>query len=151
MVELWNPVNDFPANMFSQETWESGKRVVATAKTITNKLSKNGVKLLAGTDCGIFYIIPGFSIHDELKLMVESGLSNGEALQTATINPALYFDLSDSLGTVSVNKIAELVLLDKNPFEKIENTRAIYGVIQNGIFLDRKKLNKLLENAEIRK
>ncbi len=151
MLEQWNPDNEFPSNMFPEETWESGKKMVKTAKTITDKLNKKGVKLLAGTDCGVSYVLPGFSIHDELKLLVESGLSNGEALQTATLNPALYFNLSDSLGTVSVNKIADLVLLNDNPLEKIENTQTIYGIIRNGEYLDRNKLNMLLESAEIKK
>ena len=80
----------------------------------------------------------------------ESGLSNGEALQTATINPSEYFNLSDSLGIVSVNRIADLVLLNNNPLENIENTQTIYGVIQNGKYLDRNKLNQLLKTAEIK-
>ena len=150
MLNGWNPNNEFPTNMFPEETWESGKKMVTTAKTITNKLNKNGVKLLAGTDCGVSYVLPGFSIHNELKLLVESGLSNGEALQTATINPSEYFNLSDSLGIVSVNRIADLVLLNNNPLENIENTQTIYGVIQNGKYLDRNKLNQLLKTAEIK-
>ena len=151
MLNGWDPNNEFPTNMFPKETWNSGIKMVATAKTITHKLNKNGVKLLAGTDCGVSYVLPGFSIHDELKLLVESGLSNGEALQTATINPAEYFNLSDSLGTVSISKIADLVLLNDNPLDRIENTQSIYGIIQNGKYLDRNKLNDLLEDAEIKK
>lgn len=149
MLEQWNPANEFPSNMFPNETWESGKKIVAISKIITNKLNANGVKLLAGTDCGVSYVLPGFSIHDELKLLVESGLSNGEALQTATINPAEYFNLTDSLGTVTVDKIADLVLLDNNPLENINNTQSIFGIIYKGIYIDRNKLNELLENAEI--
>ncbi|QIE58738.1 amidohydrolase family protein [Rasiella rasia] len=149
MFNGWDPNNEFPTNMFPEETWESGKKMVSIAKTITNKLNKNGVKLLAGTDCGVSYVVPGFSIHNELKLLVKSGLTNGEALQTATINPSLYFNLSDSLGTVTENKIADLVLLNNNPLEKIENTQTIFGVIQNGKYLDRNRLNELLKNAEI--
>ncbi|WP_053970222.1 amidohydrolase family protein [Mangrovimonas sp. ST2L15] len=148
MLESWNPQNEFPTQLFDEETWDSGKEKVTTAKKITERLNREDVKLLAGTDCGNFYIVPGFSLHDELELMVNSGMSTGQALKTATINPVTFFKMTDSLGTVAEKKIADLVLLNGNPLENIKETKNIYGVIKGGKYLDREKLDKLLKESE---
>lgn len=83
-------------------------------------------------------------MHDELSLMVKAGLTPIEALQTATINPAIFFNRLDSLGTVEKGKIADLVLLDSNPLVDINNTKKINSVVANGKFLDRKALDEIL-------
>lgn len=145
----WNPFNNFPSSMFTDDIWNSGKKLVETGKIITGLLQKEGVSLLAGSDCGVSYVLPGFSLHEELELLVECGLSNGEALQTATLNPAKYFGISDSLGTISVNKIADFVILEDNPLENIANTQLIYGIVQGGSYLNRMQLDELLKDAEI--
>lgn len=123
-------------------------------KTIET-FNKAGVRFLAGTDANDAFIgdMPGFGVHDEMQLFVQCGLTNLQALQTATINPAIFLDATDSLGTVEKNKIADLVLLDANPLENISNTRKIFGVVLNGRWLDRKKLDTLMEevNALVKK
>lgn len=112
---------------------------------------KVGVKFLAGTDANDAFIgnVPGFSVHEEMQLFVRAGLSNFEALQTATINPAIYLDASDSLGTIEEGKIADMVLLDQNPFKDIKNTKKILAVISNGKYYSRKELDKLLSEVEL--
>ena len=84
-----------------------------------------GIPLLAGTDNAY----AGFNLHDELEYFVMAGLSEAEALQTATINPAKYMDQEDQMGSIEVNKSADLVLLNSNPLENIRNTRDIHKVI----------------------
>ena len=106
-----------------------------------------GVPFLTGTDTGNDNIYPGFSLHDELALLVEAGLTLLEALQEATINPASYLGKTDSLGTVEAGKIADLVILSANPLEDISNTQRIHAVIVNGRFLDRGFLDILLQKA----
>lgn len=150
MVESWNPDKEFPTQLFGQETWEGGQELFKTAKKITNGLNKENVKLLAGTDCGNFYIVPGFSLHDELELMVNSGLTPGEALQTATLNPSYFFKITDSLGTVDEHKIADLVLLNGNPLDNISQTKNIEAVIKDGEFLSRERLNDLLKESVVK-
>lgn len=98
----------------------------------TQKMNEHGINLMAGTDCPIFYLIPGHSLHNELVLLVEAGLTPQEALATATIQPAKYFGIDGELGLVKENYMADLVLLDKNPLDDIANTRTIEGVIRNG-------------------
>jgi imidazolonepropionase-like amidohydrolase len=104
-----------------------------------------GVLLLAGTDVPGFGSFPGLSLHNELSLFVEAGLSPYEALKTATVNPAAYFNFSNDLGTVEKGKYADLLLLDDNPLKDIHNTQKIFAVVVNGKYLDRKHLDALLK------
>lgn len=104
----------------------------------------NGSRFLAGTDISNPNIYPGFSLHDELALFVEAGFTELEALQTATLNPAIYAEREDELGTIEEGKIANILILDKNPIENIENTLTIDGLFQRGRYLSKKQLNRLL-------
>ncbi len=147
LLAQWDPELNFPEKMFPPITWEAGKQLLATSQTITGILNENKVKLLAGSDCGVSYVVPGFSLHEELQLLVKAGLSNGEALQTATLNPVEFFGLTDSLGTIAKNKYADLVILDKNPLEDISNTTSINAILQSGTFYNRSELDSLLSEA----
>jgi imidazolonepropionase-like amidohydrolase len=108
-----------------------------------------GVPFLAGTDTapGV-YIMPGFSLHDELANFVEAGFSPMEALQTATSNPAKFLGKESSFGSVEPGHIADLVLLDANPLSDIRNTQKIEAVIANGRLFDRAALDHLLSQVE---
>jgi imidazolonepropionase-like amidohydrolase len=107
-------------------------------------MQRSGVPLLAGSDVGNPWLVPGFSLHDELALFVQGGMPPLAALQTATINPARYLGALDSLGTIAEGKIADLVLLDGNPLKDIRHTRRIHAVIANGRLLTRAALDSLL-------
>ena len=109
-----------------------------------------GVPSMAGTDTapGV-YIVPGFSLHDELANFVEAGFTPLESLQTATSNPAKFLGLDASFGSVDVGKIADLVLLRGNPLDDIRNTQKISAVIQNGRLFDRAALDGILMNVEL--
>lgn len=107
-------------------------------------LHRAGVPLLAGTDTGNPLLIPGYSLHKELELLVSAGLTRLEALQTATINPARFLEATDSLGAVERGKLADLVLLDGDPLADIRNTRRIRAVVANGRYYDRAALDALL-------
>jgi imidazolonepropionase-like amidohydrolase len=111
-------------------------------------MSRAGVPLLAGTDTGNPYCFPGFSLHDELVLLVKAGLTPTESLRAATLNPAKFFGLDQKLGTIEQGKLADLVLLEANPLEDIRNTQRIDAVIMNGRFYDRKALDKMLAQAQ---
>ena len=104
-----------------------------------------GVLFLAGTDTapGI-YVMPGFSLHDELANFVEAGFTPMEALQTATSNPAKFLGTEANSGSVEPGKIADLVLLRGNPIEDIQNTRKIELVVAAGRLFDRAALDQLL-------
>ena len=86
------------------------------------------VRLLVGTDVAATYLIPGFSVHDELEKLVEAGLSPGDAIVAATRNAADSLGRLRELGTIEKGKLADLVLLDANPVDNIANTRRIAAV-----------------------
>ncbi len=115
--------------------------------TLVGRLNRAGVPILAGTDFPNPYVYPGFSLHEELALLVEAGLTPAEALRAATLSPARFLGVADSLGTVATGKVADLVLLDGNPLEDIGQTRRIKAVIQRGKVFDRAALDQLLAGA----
>jgi imidazolonepropionase-like amidohydrolase len=111
-------------------------------------LNKAGILLLAGTDVGVPLQVPGISLHVELERLVEAGLTPLEALRTATLNPARVLDMTDSLGTVEVGKLADLVLLDADPLADIRNTQKICAVVANGRLYRRAELDQLLAGSK---
>ena len=114
----------------------------------TRDLRDAGVKLLAGTDMPQAFVYPGFSLHDELELLVKAGLTPLEALRSATYNPAEFLGALDSLGTITQGKVADLVLLDADPLTDIRNTRRISLVIANGRMFDTAARAQLLKHVE---
>ena len=106
-------------------------------------MAKAKIPLMAGTDTPLGYLTPGFSLHYELELMVECGLSELESLATATLQPAKYFRMQDSLGLVKKDYIADLILLNENPLEDIANTKDIFAVIKDGNFIDKARLDQI--------
>ncbi|MBS1667834.1 MAG: amidohydrolase family protein [Bacteroidetes bacterium] len=116
---------------------------------IVRDMQKAGVNILAGSDCGVYGAYYGESLHDELALLVEAGLSNLEALQAATIKAAQYEQATDSLGSIKKGMLADLILLDANPLKNIGNTKRINTVISNGRLFDRKALDAILQKVLI--
>lgn len=108
------------------------------------KLKDSGIKVMAGTDTPIGFLTPGFSLHKELEMLVKGGMQPLEAIESATLLPATYFNVQDSIGTIDKNMIADLVLLDANPLNDITNTRKISAVVRNGSYYNRKALDSLL-------
>lgn len=143
LASTWGPDNGltgtYDANDFANE-----KRVFAKLLQVVGIMRHSGVKFMSGTDAIDPYIFPGFSVHDEMALFVQAGLTPMEALQTATWNPAEYLDITGSAGSVAVGKVADLVLLDANPLEEIRNTQRIWAVVLNGRLLQKGELVALL-------
>jgi imidazolonepropionase-like amidohydrolase len=124
------------------------KRLLETYLRLAGEAHKSGVQFLAGSDFGLPYIVPGFSLHDELALFVRAGFTPMEALQTATINPAKLLGKLDSLGTVEKGKLADLVLLEANPLDDIRNTEKINAVVVNGRVVAKSELQMMLATLE---
>jgi hypothetical protein len=125
----------------SEQLYEASKQQVAMA----NKL---GVPIMAGTDVTDSYVFAGFSLHDELYELTRSGLSNLEALQSATIVPARFSNQISDYGTIEIGKKADLVLLNKNPLENIQNSKSIDAVFLNGVYYNKEKLKELNQFSE---
>ena len=111
---------------------ENAKKFDAWSLSLVNKMHQEGVKIIAGTDTPIGYLTPGYSLHKELELLSEAGLSNMDVLRSATITPAEFFGMENQMGTIEVGKLADLVILDKNPLMSISNTQSIHSVIVKG-------------------
>jgi imidazolonepropionase-like amidohydrolase len=111
------------------------------AMRITVILNDAGVPIMTGTDnVG--------TIHDELALLVEAGLTPLQALQAATLNPARFVEQLDEMGTIEPGKLADLVLLDANPLDDITNTQKIRAVVANGRLYRRADLDGLLAKLD---
>jgi imidazolonepropionase-like amidohydrolase len=127
---------------------ETAARAIALRKQLILALQRSGAGLLLGSDAPQIFNVPGFSIHRELKMLVEAGLSPFEALQTGTVYPASFLNQEEIFGTVQTGLEADLVLLDGNPLQNIENSRRIHGVMIRGRWLSRQDLGRLLERFE---
>lgn len=147
MKNMWDPKNDFRLRTAGPEYFNNERLEYELKKKIIRALNQAGIRLLAGTDTPNPYCFPGFSLHDELQIFTECGLSPLQALQTATLNPALYFGIQKDLGTVAAGKIADLVVLKANPLEDIGNTRKIGAVILKGRFIGPGEVDGLLQKA----
>lgn len=99
---------------------------------IVRKMHNAGVQMMAGSDFSDWAIVPGIDLHNELALLVEAGFTPMEALQTATLNPAMFLGKTDTYGTIRVGRVADFVLLDMNPLEDISHTRKIHAVVLGG-------------------
>ena len=124
-------------NLAEQPIKESYKNYEKWSFNIVELFNKHKVKIISGTDTPIGFLTPGYSLHKELQLLVEAGLTPLEALKSATVMPAEFFNLENKMGTIEEGKIADLVILNSNPLLNIENTTDIHRVISKGqIYLD---------------
>jgi imidazolonepropionase-like amidohydrolase len=112
---------------------------------VTSDMATAGVGILAGCDA----MIAGFCVHDELAAMVRGGMTPLAALQTATLNPARYFGLQQTSGSVAPGRRADLVLLGANPLTDITNLRRIRAVVVAGRLLERQELDKMLARVRV--
>jgi hypothetical protein len=145
LVSFWGSLGGQP----DQRNDEIQFRLFQYDLAIVNAMHAAKVPLLAGTDTPNPYTYPGFSLHEELELLVSAGLSPMEALQTATLRAAQFLGVDQLFGSIEEGKVANLVLLDANPLVDIRNTKKIRGVILRGNFLDRAKLDELLAHQRL--
>lgn len=120
----------------------------ALLERFTLALAQAGVRLLAGSDAMNPVCVPGFSLQEELRLLVAAGLTPYQALRAASANAGAF--LGDGSGLVAEGAPADLVLLVANPLEDIERASAIEGVVARGRWLPKEELARgLEERAEL--
>lgn len=127
----------------SERYW---KTYVDAIHIMTESLSKNGVTILAGTDANTASVISGYSLHNELESLVNSGLTNKEVLYSATVAPAEWSN--KNTGKIKIGKKADLILLTFNPLEDITNTKSIEYVFFNNHFIDKNQISNVLNEIE---
>ncbi len=129
----------------NQVPLEKRAKWVAIKDKLIKAIYDAGGKILAGSDTPEFLWLYGFSMHRELKALNEAGLSNFAALESATKNPAMFFGTFPTTGTIEKGKIADMILLDANPLEKITNTEKRSGVMIRGKYYTQSEMNRWLD------
>ena len=120
--------------------------------TLVPLLQQAGVTILAGTDAGFLnsFNYPGLGLHDELALLVASGLTPAQALRASVVNGPGFLKAAESYGAVAPGKVADLLVLEANPLNDIAATRAIRTVVVKGRAFDRAALDAMLAEVELR-
>ncbi|WP_234571475.1 amidohydrolase family protein [Rhodohalobacter sp. 614A] len=125
---------------------EQARQYLDIRKELTLSVHEHGSRLLLGADAPQIFNPPGFAAHRELELMVESGLTPFQALQTGTVNVGRYLHEEDTVGKIAAGYRADLILLDVNPLKSIPFQNHIQGVIYRGNYLNSQELRTLLNN-----
>ncbi|MGI9287258.1 MAG: amidohydrolase family protein [Pseudomonadales bacterium] len=122
----------------------AAQKTLQIRRQLIKALHEAGAGLLLGSDSPQVFNVPGFATHKELAIMVNSGLTPFEALQTGTTNPARFFGAAEQYGKIAVDQAADMLLLRANPLVDILNTSQIAAVMLAGKWLPREKLDQLL-------
>jgi hypothetical protein len=122
-------------------------------KFLLNELHQTGIPLLLSTDAGTatMGIVPGFAIHDELRMLIENGFTPYEAIATGTVNASKVVEAmtgEDTFGSIEVGKRADLILVDGNPLEDVANVRNILGVMAAGRWYSNQTLENMMEVSD---
>jgi imidazolonepropionase-like amidohydrolase len=123
----------------------AAQRLVEVRRRLTRALHEGGAPLALGSDAPQFFNVPGFSIHHEMRMMVDAGLTPYQVLATGTRYPAVYFGTPDDFGTVAAGRRADLILLDANPLQDIGNVRRVAGVMVRGRWLPQQQIRQRLD------
>jgi cytosine/adenosine deaminase-related metal-dependent hydrolase len=124
---------------------DAAQRLVEIRQMLTRELIDQGAPVALGSDAPQFFNVPGFSIHHEMRMMVDAGLTPYEVLVTGTRNPAIYFETPDEFGTVETNRRADLILLEANPLEDIGNVQQRVGVMVRGEWMPEEEIQQRLQ------
>ncbi len=124
--------NDKAADLFSEEALKAMRDSLPVQQRLLRDMLDVGAPIMAGTDTPALGAIAGDALHRELELIAAAAGSNFEALRTATVVPAQYFEAQDKRGTVEVGKQADLVLLEADPLDSVSNTRKVAGIVLRG-------------------
>jgi hypothetical protein len=148
--QMWESL----AQQFSVRVGAAAKKIMADLSALQLVLVKTfrdaGVKLVAGSDTGGQWCIPGAALHQEFELLAEAGISPLEILQMTTLNGAKFLGREASMGTVEAGKNADLVLLDADPLAGVQNLKAIRGVVRAGKYYPASALDGLKKKTEQR-
>ncbi len=125
----------------------TANRLIEVRKKLINECNKNGVGLLLGSDAPQVFDVPGFSVHHELRFLVDAGLSPYDALRTGTVNVGKFFNRQD-LGIIKTGAVSDLMLLSGNPLEDINQTKNIEGVMLGNLWMDKNYLQQGLKQLE---
>ncbi len=143
MQDKWLTSNQYNKGT-NDERIKRLERLVDFNNRLVKAFNKADIPIVSGTDAGSSGVIWGYSLHDEIENLTLAGLTNEEALVSATRLSATWLGIEDKIGTVEEGKFADLLLLDANPLDDIRNTRVISGVFVNGKWIDKEDINQMM-------
>jgi imidazolonepropionase-like amidohydrolase len=111
-------------------------------RSLIKALHDAGAGLLLGSDSPQIFNVPGFSIHDELAMLEQAGLTPAQAITTGTLNPAEFLGANDEFGRVSIGLSADLVLTRENPLQSLAALKSPAAIVLRGRWLSRERLDK---------
>ncbi len=140
---------DAKKNLMANEHYDAKKiqDFIKLRQKLIYECQQNEVGLLLGCDAPQIFNVPGFSTHNELKYLVDAGLSPYQALLTGTVNVSKYLNLSES-GMIKPGATADLVLIAGNPLNDITNTKKVEGVMIRGKWLSKSEIEIGLKKLE---
>jgi hypothetical protein len=141
----WREVHDIDKRDEERPPLSVIQQMIDDSNLFLRQAYEAGVLFMAGTDAPVTSVYSGFSLHDELQLLVRIlGMTPMEAIQSATIIPAKFLELDNDLGSIEEGKLADFLILNENPLLDIANTQKIEIVIMNGRIYDQSKRARLL-------
>lgn len=150
-VPVRNNYNNFVQNNIDNNpnfNFANAMDIADMRQQLLSEMNKAGVKILMGTDAPQLFSVPGFSIHRELAIMKEAGMTPYEIIKSGTANVGEYFSHQDDFGTIEKGKRADLILVNSNPLENIANIKDHSGVMVQGIWLSKEMIDQKLEEIE---
>jgi len=158
-LPVWEEIDSIFMNQFIAKTLQSNiwncptltvykNLITDNEKKLLKALYESGANILLGTDCLNPFNVAGFSIHEELHLYVEAGLTPYDAIKAGTYNAAGFLDALDEFGTVTVGKIADLILVSENPLDDVQNIQDRAGVMVRGKWYTEAQLQDSLQKVE---
>lgn len=124
---------------------DAGRLTIENRRKLLKALSDGGVEILLGSDAPQIFSVPGFSIHREMTVMAEAGMSPYEILYAGTAAPGAYFADKDAFGTITPGARADMILLEANPLDDIANAGAIAGVMLRGRWIAKSEIDARLD------
>ncbi len=142
--QSWDDLYRIQLGGFSRLDFRKLRESDVARSRIVDALNKGGAHILAGTDTPNAFVLPGYSLHEELQKLVAAGLTPYQALGAATRDAAVFLDKLDEFGTIAVGKRADLVLLAGDPLTDISNVDKIVGIVVRGHWLPSAALQEMV-------
>lgn len=143
----WDPAKDPRFSSLATEGFDQLRATCRISKRIVAALVAEDARVLLGTDALNPFTIPGFSIHEELRLFVEAGLTPYQAIRAGTYAAADFLGVLNEFGTVTEGRRADLILLDANPLDDVAHIAHPAAVMARGTWLPAEKLTTMLAAA----
>mgnify|MGYP003110999495 FL=1 len=139
---------NFADNPGSSYTIGTPEEQAEMRRKLLEEMNNAGVKILMGTDAPQLFSVPGFSIHRELPLMAEAGMTTYEIIESGTKNVGEYFADWDNFGTIAEGQRADLILVEENPLEDLNHIQNHSGVMVQGKWYSREMIDQKLAEIE---